>query len=558
MSDTVLRAPVLIIGATTGGVAAALACARNRVRCVVVEHSDWIGGQLTTQAVPPDEHAWIEGDGPNAPRGFAGCTASYTEMRDRVRRWYRTNRPMRPEVAAGPRLNPGAGWVSRLCSEPCVIESVLRTMITAGDAGKYIELHTGSRLIRTEQHGDRISYVEFHDTSNGSTLGVHPGFVLDATDLGDVIEASNTESLIGAEASGVFGEMHGRTDLPPGQSHDERDQQAFSWCFAVEHRPGEDHTIDRPEPYSFWKSHVPDMSPPWTGPLFSWTVPDHTAERGRVIPLVPWPYEPEEGSLELWRYRRIVDRGSYAPEQAAEFPDVCLVNWVQMDHWHHVLLGASSEERSVAYAAAREQSRCLLYWMQTDAPTHEGGTGYPGLRLRGDELGTADGFAKHAYIREPRRLLARTMLTEAHVGTEQRRASGAPNQDATPWGSGEPFADSIAIGHYPIDLHPSAAGRNNVYVPACPYRVPMSSLVPVRIRNLLAAGKAIGVSHIANGCTRLHPIEWGIGEAAGLFASWCCSRSTEPHAACEDLSTIDAIRRLAGEQGMPTAWPWEA
>ena len=39
--------------------------------------------------------------------------------------------------------------------------------------------------------------------------------------------------------------------------------------------------------------------------------------------------------------------------------------------------------------------------------------------------------------------------------------------------------------------------------------------LPVRIGNLIAGGKNLGTTHITNGCYRLHPVEWNIGEAAG-------------------------------------------
>lgn len=555
--DTI-RTPVLIVGATCGGVPAALACARNGVRCVVVEPTPWVGGQLTAQAVPPDENPWVEGDGPHAPADFRGCTGSYAAMRSRVRDWYRDNRHLTPAIRDHPRMNPGRGWVSRLCAEPRVIERVLRDMLSDLPVRGLIDLRTGWTPEQAHTLDDRITAVTFVRPQTGEQLTVEADFVLDATDLGDVLDMAKVESLIGAESQAVFNELHARTDLRAGVECDERDQQAFSWCFAMEHRPGENHTIARPTGYDFWRSFVPDMAPPWTGPLFSWTVPTHTGKEGRELPMVPWPDEPADGQWELWRYRRIVDHAAYLETHADQYPDVCLVNWVQMDHWLHPLLGVSSEDRTQAYEAAREQSRCLLYWMQTDAPRHDGGAGYKGLKLRGDELGTADGFAMAAYIREPRRLRARTMLTEAHVGTEQRQRDGHPNQDATRWGVGESFADSIAIGHYPIDLHPSCAGRNNVYVPACPFQIPFGSLVPVRVRNLLSAGKALGVSHVANGCTRLHPVEWAVGEAAGLAAAWCVTNRTEPHAICDDQGAAAAALRAAAEdQSMPTQWPWD-
>jgi hypothetical protein len=259
----------------------------------------------------------------------------------------------------------------------------------------------------------------------------------------------------------------------------------------------------------------------------------------------------------MWRYRRIVDRAIYLEQQAAQHPDVCLVNWVQMDYWKTPLLGVDDATRNKAYAEAREQSLALLYWMQTAAPRLDGGVGFPGLRLRGDELGTADGFAMAPYIREPRRLLARTIVSEAHIGTEQRRAEGKPHQDKSPLGVAEPFADSVGIGHYTLDLHPSTTGRNSLYVPAAPFRIPMGSLIPRRVRNVLAAGKGIGVTHITNGCYRMHHTEWNIGESAGLLAAHCLETSLEPHAVHEDAAKVEDFQRDLAAQGVRLAWPWE-
>ncbi|MDQ3660753.1 MAG: FAD-dependent oxidoreductase, partial [Actinomycetota bacterium] len=55
-----LEADVLVIGGGAGGVSAALTAARLGRRVILTEETDWIGGQLTAQGVPPDEHPWIE------------------------------------------------------------------------------------------------------------------------------------------------------------------------------------------------------------------------------------------------------------------------------------------------------------------------------------------------------------------------------------------------------------------------------------------------------------------------------------------------------------------
>src|SRR5438093_10087986 len=110
------RADVVIVGGGCGGVAAALAPARAGLHVVLTEETDWLGGQLTQQAVPPDEHPWIES---------FGCTRSYRRFRDGVRAYYRRHYPLTAEAGAAEHLNPGNGNVSRLCHEPRATLAVL-------------------------------------------------------------------------------------------------------------------------------------------------------------------------------------------------------------------------------------------------------------------------------------------------------------------------------------------------------------------------------------------------------------------------------------------------
>ena len=50
------------------------------------------------------------------------------------------------------------------------------------------------------------------------------------------------------------------------------------------------------------------------------------------------------------------------------------------------------------------------------------------------------------------------------------------------------------------------------------------------VANLLAAYKGFGVSHMANGATRLQPLVLNIGQAAGLAAALCVRDGVEPAA----------------------------
>lgn len=532
-----LHASVVIVGGGVGGVAAALSLAGLGVRCVLIEPTAWVGGQLTNQAVPPDENRWVES---------FGASRSYAAFRGGVRAWYREKESLTASAAADPLLNPGGGWVSRLCAAPRVAHAVLREMLAAYEATGVLRVITSAVPIAAGTAGDLVVGVTVRD-AGGDTCTVSGTLYLDATETDDLLELAGIERRIGAEGSAVHGELH-------APSEPDRDcQQPPSWCFALEHRPGESHVISRPRGYEALRAWTPAMHDrPWPGPLFSWTIPTHGTPGVRELSLTPWPDEPPVGAWELWRYRRIVDASAHTDGRA----DVTLVNWVQMDDWRRPVLSLPRAERAAAFADAKELSRCLLYWMQTEAPRHDGGAGYPGLRLRGDELGSTDGFALAPYIREPMRLEALRMLTERDIGAAQRGRVDAGVRGVPPEGRAEPFSDSVAIGHYHIDLHPTPTGRNSVYVEASPFQIPLRSLVPVRAANVLAGGKGIGVTHVANGATRMHAVEWAIGEAAGVAAA-VALRAGMPVQALASAELAAEVRGTLTARGVPTAWPWD-
>src|SRR5262249_29162683 len=161
--------------------------------------------------------------------------------------------------------------------------------------------------------------------------------------------------------------------------------------------------------------------------------------------------------------RRNFDDGTYPS-------DVCLVNWPQNDYWLGNLCEVSAAEAEKHLKRAKQLSLSLLYWMQTEAPRPDGKDGWKGLRLREDGVGTPDGLAKYPYVRESRRIKAEFTVLEQHVGTEARmQATGKKRDEVT----AEPFPDSVGVGSYRIDLHPSSGGDNYVDISSLPFRIPL-------------------------------------------------------------------------------------
>ncbi len=522
-----LHCDVLVVGGGLGGIAAALSAVRMGRQVVLTEETDWLGGQLTSQAVPPDEHPWIE---------KFGCTATYRKLRESIRDYYRRGYPLTEQALAAENLNPGQGHVSRLCHEPRVAVAAIDELLAPYRANRQLQVLLRHRPIAAETNGDQVTAVRLLDTGTGHELTASASYILDATELGELLELAGVEHVMGAESRAETGEPH----APEGPAQP-LDQQSFTYCFALDHRPGEDHTIDRPQMYDFWREYHPDF---WPAPLLSWM---HVAPE-TLRPYQKNVFEPDK-DFDLWRFRRILHNSHLTAGFAAS--DITLVNWQQVDYWLGPLTGVDDSERDRHLAAAKQLSLSFLYWMQTEAPTYDGGTGYPGLRLRHDVTDTADGLAKYPYIRESRRIRADFTVTEQHVGVAARGAlEGA-----------EEFRDSVGIGSYRIDLHPSSGGdggpRQYIDVESWPFQIPLGALLPVRVENLLPANKNLGTTHITNGCYRLHPVEWNIGEAAGALAAYCLDTGSAPRKVHTDQAKLAEYQKLLVDLGVELSWPRE-
>ena len=523
-----LRSDVVIIGGGFGGCATALAACRNGLNVVMTEETDWIGGQVSQQGVPPDEHPWIE---------THGAPASYRTFRNKVREYYRRNYPLTDEARACEFLNPGDGLVSRLCHEPIVSEAVLTEMLLPYLSTGKLKLLLRYKARYAEMKGDSIRAVEVYCKETGHSMALSAPYFVDATECGDLLPLTQTEYVTGAEAKSETNELHAAAEAMP------MNNQAFTVCFAMDYVPGANLTIDKPADYAFWHDYIPSLKPAWSGRLIDLSYPDPITLKTRQT-----GFHPEGKELRvfnLWNYRRIISRKNFTPGLYSG--DITIVNWPQNDYLLGNLLDVPEVEFEKHIAQAKQLNLSLFYWLQTEAPRPDGGMGWPGLRLRGDVLGTDDGMAKYPYIREARRIKALFTVTEEHVGKENRKLATGETRAAE-------FYDSIGIGYYRIDLHPSFGGDNYIDIDSLPFQIPLGALIPQRVDNLLPACKNIGTTHITNGCYRLHPVEWSVGEAVGMLLAYAKEKKVLPRTVRENRTLLSDFQQRIQAQGAEIGW----
>jgi len=354
--------------------------------------------------------------------------------------------------------------------------------------------------------------------------------VIDATELGDLLPLAGVEHVVGAETVAETGEPQAQpTQAKP------HCVQSFTYTFACERRDdGERHIVERPEKYEHYRAAQP----------YSLRIEVHGGEiYGEASGWLDYRlYETRPGTKGgLWTYRRLLDRDGFAGSVAH---DLTLFNWPGNDYRDRSILEGGALAAANALQDAKRVSLGFLHWLQTEAPALGDRLGAPELRLRADVMGTADGLSKHPYIRESRRIRAMKTIVEQEVSARHRSGPRAAH-----------FADSVGVGWYPIDIHRSGPDDVGASCRTKPFQVPLGALLPVRVANLIAGAKNIGTTHITNGCYRLHPVEWNVGEAAGALAAFAIESDVAPAAVRETPDLLARFQRRLLERGVPLVWP---
>ena len=509
---------ILIAGGGTGGVAAALAAARAGRRVVLLEETDWLGGQMTAQGVSAlDEHEHIE--------AFGG-TASYYKFRAMLRDHYRGRAA---EAGRRPDFNPGNCWVTRLAFEPRIAVGVIEQMLQPHVAAGRLAIHRRMKAVAITTEGNRVTAVVAMGLDDGRLIRFDPRLVIDATELGDLLPLCGAEHVVGAESVEQTGEQQAQpVDAKP------HCVQSFTYTFACERRAeDESHVIPRPEKYRHYRSAQP----------YSLRIEVHGGEiYGEASGWLDYRlYDTMPGTKGgLWTYRRLLDRAAFP---GAVSHDLTLFNWPGNDYRDRSILDCPPMEAAQALQDAKRVSLGFLHWLQTEAPAAGARFGAPEIRLRPDVMDTADGLSKHPYIRESRRIKSVKTILEQEVSARYQPGPRAAH-----------FPDSVGVGWYPIDIHRSGPDDVGASCRTKPFQIPLGALLPVRIGNLIAGGKNLGTTHITNGCYRLHPVEWNVGEAAGALAAFALNEHVAPAAVRARADLLRRFQHRLLRDGVPLAW----
>ena len=429
---------LLIVGGGASGVSAGIQAARAGIQTTIVAEGPWLGGMLTSAGVSAI-------DGNHAlPSGIWG------EFRDSLYAHY-----------GGPE-KVSTGWVSHTLFEPSVGNRIFQNIAKSILA---LEVVYGQTFQSMKRDGTRwqLSFEGQEDERSE----YQADFVIDATELGDVMAYLQIPFDVGMEAASVSGEKYG-----PEQSNNI--VQDLTYTAILEE-------YDKP---------VKTKKPAGYDPSMFSCACDNTS-----------PEKPTASCQQMLEYARLPN---------SKF----LINWpICGNDYYANLMEMSAPERAEALEAAKKVTRQFIYYLQTEL-------GFKNLGLAKDEFPTADKFPLIPYHREARRLKG---LVRLRVMDLERPF----DQPEKYYRTGIAVGDYPIDHHH--EERPDAPEIDFIGIKVPSYSIPIGTLIPEqKVPGFLVAEKSISVSNIVNGTTRLQPVVLGIGQAAGAVAAYCLQNDQEP------------------------------
>jgi hypothetical protein len=512
---------VLVIGGGAGGVAAVEALARQGLSVILTEPTSQLGGQFTSQAVPvPDENRFIEQEpGPS--------TRTYRALREQVRAHYAA----RPGIVPARAQNVGQCWVSRVSGEPSVwalaIADRLAPFTRRNLLRRVLLRHQLLDVARWPSNG-RFRYADVVDLDTGRITRIGAQYVLDATEMGDVLPLAGVPWTVGQEARGETGEP----SAPEVARPDWIQSITYGFVLRLQPDPTQHKIVPRPAEYEYFKS------------LGEYSLDYKYSDQRGTVAYKVFEKAPQAAGP-FWTYRRLVAASSFRGRSGVA-GDLSLINWPGNDFHEENPLGKPLDEQIRILRRARAYAEGFVHWLQTECPRDDGaGIGYPEMQLAEDLPATNGGFALHPYIRESRRLLAEFTLNENHL------IASPDNREPK---IGEAFNDSVGCALYAIDIHP-AKGEPPFLEPALPYHLPLGAFIARSgPANVLPAAKNWGATRLALASARMHPTEWLSGEIAGNLAAFCLRQGVDPTQVRNTPELLCTFQRQLRDSGITTQW----
>lgn len=350
------------------------------------------------------------------------------------------------------------GWVSNVLFEPSVGDSIFKDIAGKEKNLSVIYNHYPKAIVR-----DGMTWCLTTGSDCGEDIVFHARCVIDATELGDVARMAGVKYDIGMESGPATGE-----EIAPEKANNIVQDLTY---VAILKDYGTDASIAEPKGYD----------------------PGNYA----ACCINPLAVNPKEGDR-LWPRDKML---SYGKLPNGKY----MINWpIEGNDYYINLLEMTRDERTEALKAAKAFTLGFVYFMQ-----HE--LGFTHLGLADDEFPTADRLPFIPYHRESRRIHGEVRFNFNHA--------------KAPYSQGEPlYRTNIAVGDYPVDHHHARyTGYDSLprlyFYPIPSFGLPLGTLVPRDVDNLIVAEKSISVSNIINGTTRLQPVVLQIGTAAGALAA---------------------------------------
>ncbi len=489
---------VIIAGGGTGGFGAAMQAARLGAKVLLLEETDWLGGQMAAGVTTMDEASdWWKY--PVRERGI------YREFHESMILHYQTldKDPMFAYYTYPHQTEGGY--------EPRVVRAVLYGFIQQErEHGGTIDVSLRSRITAVKKDGESVRgvTVEFADEKGVTTKQITCKQLIDATEYGDVIPLTGARYRSGNTISPNF-------DLKaPVQDH--------TWLAIVREYPEgvpAHLQIKSPPPgyeklkksfgrfeehgFQVWGAEAKGLKPPihWRR-YFAW--------RGLVDSTSPLT-----GARSTERHTRSgFNGGNDYPVTCAtlESPAQRLIDERDGIYRSLGVLYYFQQELGLPWSLAEDEGYNTFYNRQKMRK----------LDIRADLLPLCTHLPQQPYVRESRRIVGIYGLSGNDLEFRDDQA--------------KLFPTSVAMGDYGMDLdHGDTANSiepdldsGELARHSGPFMVPFESFIPEKVDGFIAAEKNISQSRRANGSTRMQPITMLTGQAAGAIAALAVKQGVQP------------------------------